>query len=260
MNRKGLLWRGEYTKIKGYCELLHHHIYNSKVLYKHLENQTYKNKNMTHPYAFPPFIRSRLPSLAFRHLSTPSSGHDTHTRILCSFWWPSQYLKNNRCLPRLIQYNDYRGGVQNRSICEWWGDPQGAGFRNVNIPHQDTSFPIKGSPSPQRHSSVRECLICTVPCKPGGTLLLRVGLNDCDVGWLWFCFGSKEDKDALSYRKKGRLKVQWLNILAHSVHMRNHSPLDQIHAAFSLQFALQSLLLFCLLVTFPDFLRLTQHK
>lgn len=49
---------GEYTKIKGYWELLHHHIYNSQVLHKHLENQTYKNKNMTHPSAFPPVICS----------------------------------------------------------------------------------------------------------------------------------------------------------------------------------------------------------
>ena len=60
--------------------------------------------------------------------------------------------------------------------------------------------------------------------------------------------------------KKGRLKLQWLSILAHSVHTQNHSPLDQIHAAFSPQFALQSVLLISLLVTFPIFLRHTQHK
>lgn len=54
-------------------------------------------------------------------------------------------------------------------------------------------------------------------------------------------FSSKEGKDTLPHRKKGSLKLQWLNILVHSVHTQNHSPLDQIHVAFTLPFGLQSL-------------------
>lgn len=60
-----------------------------------------------------------------------------------------------------------------------------------------------------------------------------------------FVSALKKGKDAFSYGKRGRLKPQWLNILAHSVHTQNHSPLHQTHTAFSLQFALPSL--FCLL-------------
>ena len=116
------MWRGEYTKIEGYCELLHHHIYNSKVLYKHLENQTYKNKNMTHPYAFPPVICSLLPSLTFKHLSAPSSGHDSHGRILLLILMAITASEKELVPPKAykIQWlsESFRGDVQSRSTCE----------------------------------------------------------------------------------------------------------------------------------------------
>lgn len=139
-----------------------------------------------------------------------------------------------------------------------------SGNKNLNIPQEDPSSPLKHSPIPQRHSSVPVWLMHTeTPREPGECWCSQAsaGPSDCGRGWIWFCFSSKEGKDAFSYRKRGRLQPQWLNILDHSVHTQNHSPLCQTHTVFSLQFALQSL--FCSLALwwpFPFFLRHTQHK
>lgn len=214
MNRKGLLWKGEYTKIKGYWKLLHHHIYNSKVLYKHCKNQNYKNKNMTHPYAFPPAICSLLPSLTFRHLSTSSPGHTgSRGRILCSFWWLSQYLKRDVCLPRhQIQWLlvSCRGDVWNGAICEKRSNPQRALHLPVGIwiCHTKVHHFLWRVPLPSRGCS-SVCVVHRGPYKPReqGDPQTSAELNDCGREGIWLCFSSKEGKGAFLCREKRHIKT-----------------------------------------------------
>lgn len=204
-------------------------------------------------------------SLTFKHLSTPSPGHDSHGRILSSFWCPSQYLIRNTCLPRhRIQWLlvSCRGDVQIWAICEKRGNPQGVVYlpigmwiSHTKIHHFLWSVPL----SSQRHSCV--CVVHRSPYRPGELWdpQASVELNDCGREWIWCHFSSKEGKNACPRRKKkGTLKPQWLNILAHSAHTLNHSPLHQTHTAFSL------LCNVFLHQPFGDlshfFVRLTQHK
>lgn len=197
-------------------------------------------------------------SLTFKHLSTPSPGHDSHGRILSSFWCPSQYLIRNTCLPRhQIQWLlvSCRGDVQIWAICEKRGNPQGVVYLPIGmwISHTKIHNFLWSVPlSSQRHSCV--CVVHRSPYRPGELWdpQASVELNDCGREWIWCHFSSKEGKNACPRRKKKRHIKTTMAKYPRS-QCSHTEPFTSPSDSYCFQFALQCLSSSTLRWPFPFF-------